>query len=153
MSKKEKLILVAILLFVISLFAIVFYASFRIASIETNYQNLADSIKNIKVINGIDGQDGKPGLNGSNGINGSNGVNGINAISTNTIERHYVQLPPEQGRDGQNGADGPSTDIQLNPQTRDLETKKSNEKFWTVLIPCSELLRSCPDVTLGIGNE
>ena len=156
MDKKSKVILFLILGSVILLFAIVFYASYQIASIKTNYDQLAESVKSIKVINGIDGTDGKPGLNGSNGYDGLNGVDGKDSVSTSIKETFYMQLPAKQGekgKDGVEGAEGPSTEIQLNPTTKDLETKKSNEKFWTTIIPCAELLRSCPNVTVGTGNE
>lgn len=150
MDKKDKLILGAILLLVIFLFGIVIFASFRIASIETNYQNLATSVKNIQVVNGKDGIDGENGLDGSNGLNG---LNGKDAISTQTIEKYFTQLPPEKGEDGKAGKDAQEIQIQINPETKDLETKKSDERYWTLLVPCVELLRSCPNTTIGIGNE
>lgn len=153
MNKRDKALMWTIIVLVLSLFSVVFVASFRLASIETNYNNLAESIKNIKSIDGIDGKDGKPGLNGSNGVDG---VNGTNSISEHLKETFYVPLPPEKGvkgDDGKNGVDGESQQIQINPTTKDLEVKRSSERFWTVLVPCSELIKSCPGVTIGIGDE
>lgn len=152
MDKKSKIILFLILGSVILLFGIVFYASYQIASIKTNYDNLAESVKNIKVINGINGKDGNDGKNGY----GINGTNGKDSISTITKEIYYVQPPPqkgESGRDGKAGKDAEVQQIQINPETKDLETKMSGERYWTTLIPCAELLRTCPSVTVGIGNE
>lgn len=145
MDKKAKILLFVILSLVVFLAALVFFASYKIASIETQYKNLADGVRNIKVINGIDGEDGKPGLNGSNGINGKNGSD---SLSTETVERFYIQQPPEKGEPGQPGKDAPIQETRLNPETKDLETKTTSDRFWKTLIPCVELLRSCPGETI-----
>lgn len=155
MDKKNKALLITILTLVVLLFCAVFYASFQIASIQTNYDNLAESVKNIKVIDGVDGNDGKDGKNGI-GINGLDGKNGVDSLSTHTIETYYVHPPAEKGEkgaDGEKGKDAPIQEIQINPETKDLQIKKSTDRYWTTLIPCSELLKQCPDVVIGIGDE
>lgn len=144
MDKKAKILLFVILSVVVLLAVLVFFASYKIASIETQYKSLAEGVKNIKVIDGVNGNDGKNGLNGSNGLNGRDGND---SLSTHLIEKIYVQPPAEIGKTGEKGADGkdaPIQEIQINPDTKDLETKSTNDRFWKTLIPCAELLKSCP---------
>lgn len=144
MDKRAKILLSVILSLVALLAVLVFFASYKIASIETQYKNLAEGVRNIKVINGIDGSDGKNGLNGSNGLNGKDGND---SLSTHLVEKIYLQPPAEIGKTGEKGADGkdaPTQEIQINPETKDLETKSTNDRFWKTLVPCAELLRTCP---------
>lgn len=86
-------------------------------------------------------------------IPGQNGKDGV----TTTIEKQHiihetitlpgpVGLPGRDGapgKDGVDGKDGRQLLIQINPITKDLETKYADDSFWQVLIPCKQLLTKC----------
>ena len=146
MDKKSKLIL-ALLLIIIALLAFgVYFLSYKVATIENSIQNIADVQKLApKVINGQDGADGKNGSDGVAGLDGRNGINGLDSKSTYVEKTFYT---PVAGPQGEPGKDAPAQEIRVNPETKDLETKKTNDGFWFTLIPCSQLLKSCPTDTV-----
>lgn len=51
----------------------------------------------------------------------------------------------DPGEAGEKGADAPTLQVQLNPDTKDLEYKYSTDTFWTVLVPCKQLMKDCKD--------
>jgi len=143
MDKKSKLIL-ALLLFIVVLLALfVAFISYKVATIESSINNLASQKQVLpKVINGTNGVDGVNGVSIKGEI-GDNGRDGKDSHSTNTvIERNFYT--PVVGPEGKPGKDGASSELRLNPETKDLEAKSNKDKFWNTLIPCSDLMRVCP---------
>jgi hypothetical protein len=150
MDNKSKLILGLILLIILLLALGVFFLSYKIATIENLTKNIAEVQKvQPKVINGTDGKDGN---HGANGVDGLNGRDGSDSLSTHRIETFYTPIAGPQGIQGEKGQDGATQQVRLNPETKNLESKSSNEKFWNIIIPCAELLKDCPvlpDTTVG----
>ncbi len=146
MDKKSKLIL-ALLLIIIALLAFgVYYLSYKVATIENSIQNIADVQKLApKIINGKDGVDGKNGSDGVAGLDGRNGVDGIDSKSTYIEKTFYTPIPGPQGEPGK---DAPVQEIRINPDTKNLESKSSSDRYWYTLVPCSQLLKSCPTDTI-----
>lgn len=129
--------LVIILLLAIGVFSL----TNKIATLESSIQNVANA-KTIEPIihHGIDGKDGLS----IKGDTGNKGEDGKDSQSTKTQETIIKEVPiVVHGKDGADGVSPPELEIQINPETGDLETKKSNYKFWTTLIPCNELKVSC----------
>lgn len=110
----------------------------------------------------IAGPPGVPGPKGSIGLQGEpgQGIQGVQGIQGATI----VQPAPapqvitvqgatgpkgnpgdsikgDKGEKGDPGDPAPTLEIQLNPDTGDLERKYSNDRGWTVLIPHCEITR------------
>lgn len=77
-------------------------------------------------------------------VNGQNGTNGDSAYQI--AVKHGFVGTEEQWLASLKGAAGIGVQVQLNQLTGDLETKRDNDDFWTVLMPCNKLLVSC---TLG----
>lgn len=148
MDKKGKITL-SLLLVIIALLSVgVYYLSYKVSTIESSLIQIANDAKNTPiVVNGVDGVDGRDGLNG---FNGKDGTNGVNSISTHTKEVYYT---PIEGPIGPKGDDAVQQEIRINPETKDLESKTSKDRYWLTLIPCVELLRSCPQETSIEGEK
>lgn len=152
-NNRSKIELILLLLIIAILTVGVYFVTYKVSTLENGLNNLAELQKvQPKVINGIDGQDGKDGINGKNGIDGQNG---IDSKSTYIKETYYTPIQGPKGESGEDGKDGEEQFIRINPITKDLETKKSSDSFWFTLVPCSELLKSCPAPILNgiVGNE
>ncbi len=144
MDKKTRLLFVTMLILIALLVFGALWLSQKVVSLENSTNNIAVQLKNIRLpvaINGQDGKDGEQGITGKSGVDGKDGQNAVSVFNTETF---YIDRPTN-GIDGQQGPAGPTQDIRINPDTKDLETKPSDSSFWQVLVPCSELLRSCPD--------
>ncbi len=138
------LVLIALLVFS------ALWLSQKVVSLENSTNNIASQLQNFKLPIAINGQDGKDGAQGLTGKSGIDGKNGNDSVSTYTKEVFYVDQPTNglngtNGAQGEQGPAGPVQQTRLNPETKDLEMKYSSSPFWEVLIPCSELLRTCPD--------
>lgn len=146
MDRKSKLIVLLLLLVVCLLTVLVSFATYKVATIETAMNNLANQKQMIpKVINGIDGKDGEPGLS-IKGNAGEDGRNGTDSISTSTVIEKIIYVP-EKGKEGSPGKDGlnaPVQEIRINPETKNLESKKNTDRYWVTMINCIDLLKVCP---------
>jgi len=89
-----------------------------------------------------------------------NGAAGINAVSY-SITRETVKDVPLLGEKGDkgdspeclleekkcrgdNGIDGRSQELRLNSDTKNIESKFTDAKYWDTLIACSEYRLECP---------
>lgn len=144
MQKRDKAI-IGLMLVIIALLAIgVFSLTNKIATLENSIQTIANTkqlpVPAPTVINGKDGLS----IKGDNGEKGNTGENGKDSISTREyFETKIIEQQPIKGDTGAPGKDAPEQEIRLNESTGNLESKKSDKKFWTVLIPCEKLIVSC----------
>lgn len=106
------------------------------------------------VINNYVGQRGQKGetVVGPRGDVGPIGPQGLQAAPTQptvienqtTITQPAIQGPQgDKGEPGEKGDPGVGIQIQVNPLTKDLEYRYDGDTFWNILIPCSELIKSC----------
>lgn len=51
----------------------------------------------------------------------------------------------DAGEKGEPGMDAPVLQVQVNPETKDLEYRYSGDTVWSILIPCEQLLKECDD--------
>lgn len=146
MDKKSKFIILLLLLVVCLLTVLVSFVTYKVSTIETSMNNLANQNNTmLKVTNGIDGKDGAPGIS-IKGDTGISGRDGLNSISNNTVIEKIIHVP-EKGKDGNPGKDGvnaPVQEIRINPETKDLESKKNTDRYWITMINCVDLLKVCP---------
>lgn len=143
MSKRDKILIALALFGILCLALITYFVSDKIATLQTTITNIAQ-IQKLKpnVYNGTDGKDGES-IKGADGLNGVDGKNGQDSQST-YIERNTIEQVPLAGTEGQPGKDAPMQETRINPETGDLETRMENDAFWNVLIPCDQLMKSCP---------
>lgn len=147
MDKKSKLTLTLLLVIIALLSAGVYYLSYKVSTIESSLVNIAKDAKSRPmVINGVDGTDGVDGI----AVDGKDGRDGVDSVSTHTKEVYYTPLA---GPPGAKGEDAEQQEIRINPDTKDLESKKSKERYWSTLIPCIELLKSCPETEIATEGE
>ena len=86
-------------------------------------------------------------------LHGKDGKDGVTTVITKQdIQHEIVTLPGmpgrdgidgKNGKDGIDGKDGRNLEIQVNPESGNLETKYTGDVFWQVLVPCERLLKSC----------
>lgn len=91
-----------------------------------------------------------PGKDGKDGNDGQDGVTTIIEQQTTHVVTQPGQPGPQgpagsAGEKGEPGERGRELQIQLNPETRDIETKYEGDDFWQVFIPCVELLVGCKE--------
>lgn len=107
--------------------------------------------------------EGKDGYTPVKGIDYFDGSNGINAMSY-SITQTVIKEVPLIGTPGKSAYDiwleagnvGTIEDFinslkvkqvsRVNPDTKDVETRYSDERGWTVLYTCSEYRLECPEV-------
>jgi len=111
-----------------------------IASIQNKIQSIP---KEPIVYIGKDGRTPVKGIDYRDGDNGKAGINSISFITTQTVIKE-VPLMGTPGKDGVNGENAPTQEIQVNPDTYDIETKLSNLRGWNLLVKCSEYRLECP---------
>lgn len=87
----------------------------------------------------VKGKDGKDGLPGQQTV-----------IENQTTVYHTETVKGEKGDPGLPGEAAPVLQIQVNPESRNLEYKYSTDTFWSTLLRCEELLIGCED---GSPNE
>ena len=141
---KGKLATLAIILLTCLNVATLIYANQAVK----NTQGLQNSIENnpSKIVY-VQAKDGYTPIKGIDYFDGAAGINSVSFSTTNTTVKE-VPLIGETGKSGLNGLDGkdaPYQSVRINKDTGDLESKMSDEKFWIVLITCSELKVECPD--------
>ena len=153
MSRQQKILLAALLLFISLLIGLMGVLSYRIVSLEKSvYQVVIQNKLNPTVYNGVDGKtpelgkdftNGKDGEDGADGKDGRNGLDGVDSVSSQVTIIKETAVKGETGATGKNGQDGASQELRVDPETNDLQTKRSDETFWEVLIPCEKLMVSC----------
>lgn len=99
---------------------------------------------------GVDYRDGKDGKNGKDSksthttVVTQRPVNGSKGLSAYDIAVKHGFVGTElQWLASLKGESGIGVKVQLNPTTGDLETKRDDDDFWTVLAPCSRILIGC----------
>jgi len=134
---RSRVLIVAIL--ILAIFNVLsFYSSTQAQSKIDELQKSVENKTNKVVV-----YDGKDGRNGENGVDGKNAVS--YSISQLTVKE--VPLPGTPGKDGTDGIkgeDGAFQEIRVN-DSGDIENKLSNDKYWTVLVPCSAYRMECSD--------
>lgn len=86
----------------------------------------------------IRGKDGRDGVDGKTTII----ENSTTIYRTETIRGEKGDVG-EKGAPGEKGQDAPTLQVQVNPETKDLEYKYSTDTFWTVLVTCNQFMREC----------
>lgn len=67
-------------------------------------------------------------------------------IENNTTIYRTETVKGERGDTGEKGQDGkpaPVLQIQVNPESKNLEYKYDTDSLWTLLIPCDQLIKDC----------
>jgi len=124
---------------------------FSLFNTASNIQS-SESLKNIRltiesmpkdpvVYVGKDGYTPRKGIDYNDGKNGANGLNSISFVTTETV----VKEVPLIGLQGEKGIDAAELQIRINPDSSDIETKYSNQRFWSPLVVCSNYRLVCPD--------
>jgi len=153
MSTSKKIIYVLVLTVIFLLVILVSFITYKVATIENSLNIIIQQQDSLKVIKGINGKNGYTPIKGIDYFDGAPGKDGTNAISTNTVvekDTTTVQEVPLQGTQGAQGEpgtpgkDAPELEIQIDPTTGNLETKYSTDAIWNTLVPCQQLLVSCP---------
>ena len=95
----------------------------------------------------VQAKDGYTPVKGKDYFDGTAGINAMSyVIQTNTIEQLPIIGPiGPAGKDGKDGVDGAFQQTQINPDTKDIETKMSYSRYWETLVHCSEYRLECPD--------
>lgn len=99
-----------------------------------------------------DGTDGLPGVNGA-GINGQNGQHGVSGRDGQNGQSAY-DLWVQQGNigttvdflttlHGENGVDGKTPEIRMNPTTGQAEFRFAGDRLWTVMEGSCLSVRLC----------
>ncbi len=136
--------LIALIIYTI---AIVGFFSWRVGSVERMF--LAEQPKIIQGPQGIQGLQGQQGIAGPAGSPGLPGVNGNPGHDGNSVTPQqiadavssYLTLnPPASGQKGDNGLNGLSPIIKVDPVSCQLESQYPGDDGWNVLaqlpIPC-----------------
>lgn len=144
-------------MFIIALLAVfVGFISYKVATIETSIHVIANQKQVIpQVINGIDGKDGARGITGKNGLDGKNGKDSQSTYLKEVFYTPTDVIKGEKGDPGVAGKDAPVQEIRINPETKNLETKTTADRYWFIIVSCSEMLKSCPgdSITENTGGQ
>lgn len=97
----------------------------------------------------VQAKDGYTPVKGLDYFDGAKGINAVSfSVTNNTLKE--VPLIGENGKDGLNGKDGVDgqkgayQEMRVNENTKDIESKYSDAKFWDVFVPCSDYRIVCP---------
>ena len=98
------------------------------------------------VYNGRDGKTPQAGIDYPLPKNGANGTNSISFVTTQTIVKEVPLLGEkgDTGATGEPGKDAPTQQLRVNTDTKNLENKLSDEKYWKVLLYCTDYRNECP---------
>ena len=95
-----------------------------------------------------EGKNGYTPVKGKDYFDGAAGINAMSYTVSNTVIKELPIIGPQgpagnNGVDGINGQDAPIQEIRINPETGDLQSKMSNERYWSVLVLCRQLQVGC----------
>jgi len=125
----------------------------------TNIRSTIESIpKDPVVYVGKDGKTPQLGIDYFLPNDGKNGVNSISFVTSETITKEVpiIGSPGESAYDtwirvGNEGSEEDfieslktTQDIRVNTETKDIETRASNQRFYLVLVPCKDYRQDCP---------
>ena len=137
---KNKILTVLVVVLVLLNVFSVSSSSQMSASIQAIQSKVNNLPKEPIVYVGKDGYTPVKGVDYRDGVDGKAGINSISFVTTETI----VKEVPLVGVPGLDGLDAPTLKIQVNPDTRDIETRLSNERGWGILVLCADYRNECP---------